>query len=142
MAVAWEAFSETTSIAGGVAENTPYDFSILISKSPLRSLPYNVWDGRGFVKKHEYPATLIMEPGKSLCVSLAPWDHVHSPRSLVLRVTRVDGCCGKAEVLLSEEEVEPLSKFGPGFGFELCFSVSGNNSAGVGSSSHRPEDKP
>jgi len=103
-----EAFSETTSIAGGVAENTPYDFSILISKSPLRSLPYNVWDGRGFVKKHEYPATLIMEPGKSLCVSLAPWDHVHSPRSLVLRVTRVDGCCGKAEVLLSEEEIEPL----------------------------------
>ena len=38
-----------------------------------------------------------------------------------------------------EAKVEPFTKFGPRFGFELGFGVGGDHSAGVGECAEGPE---
>ena len=53
-----------------------------------------------------------------------------------------EGGGGELEEVSGDEEVVPLAKFGPGFGFELGFGVGGDDSFGVGEGGDPPEDDP
>ena len=142
MAGVVETVAEPAKGPRGVAEREPEDFGISIGQGAFGDFPDGVGDFGGFVHNEENAFALVVKARERGGVLLGPRDLIDTPCAFARGIPAQQSRGGELVVFAAEEEVEPLAKLSPGFGFKLCFGVGGDYPAGVRGGGESPENEP
>ena len=91
---AFEAFTKSADVTGGVAEGEPDDFGISVSQRAFCGFPNDVWNFGGFVEYQEQAFAFVVEACERGWVFLRPRDHINAPSALAIGVFGEEAGCG------------------------------------------------